>query len=248
MSSVLSLPILKELIQDGIDYGSVLLVEFEADSLWYETSLTLAAQALRADIRTAYHTFQHNPKDVRLALGRLGLDVKKLENDTVLEVIDSYTVQIGLGPTEKDVRYSKDSRYTVSTSLKIADWSLALLRAMKGRVPEESMRWLHIDDNTGVLLQYNEEKAIIDYWRTRSIPDDKAAETVVLHSFLTGVGSAPFFKQFESLCDGIFDFTSDEKEEEIKHYTRVRIMRGKHYNSRWRRLKVLDNGEVTLVD
>jgi hypothetical protein len=73
-----------------------------------------------------------------------------------------------------------------------------------------SYRWLHIDDNTGVLLQYNQEKTIIDYWRTRK-GTTRVAEEVALYSFLKGVASDAFYNQIEFLCDGIVDLKKKRK-------------------------------------
>jgi KaiC/GvpD/RAD55 family RecA-like ATPase len=62
------------------------------------------------------------------------------------------------------------------------------------------------------------------------------------------VASDAFYRQFESLADGIIEFKSEEKSGRIEHYVRVRAMRGKPYDSRWRTLQVLDNGEVKLAE
>ena len=241
----LTLPILKELVKGGIDYGNSLLVEFDSDSIWYETSLTLTAQALKDGIRTDYHTFQHAPSEIREALARLGLTVKPLEEQNTLRIIDSYTVQTGLGLSETSEE-SHASHHYLSESLNLSDWSIANVQRIKSGVPEEDKRRLHIDDNTGVLLQYNDEKAFIDNWRTRHRPHTGVQEVVVINALMKGVASDPFTKQFESLSDGILDFKIQEKEGQIEQLFRVRAMRGRSYDSRWHQLQILQNGEVTL--
>jgi len=71
---------------------------------------------------------------------------------------------------------------------------------------------------------------------------------VGLHSFLTDVASESFYKQFESLCDAIIDFQSRQIGDSIEHRVRASAVRGRPYDPRWRRLKSLDKGEVTLAD
>jgi KaiC/GvpD/RAD55 family RecA-like ATPase len=239
LRSNLTLPLLNAIVPEGIEYGTALMVEFEPDSLWYEASLTIAAQALRARAKTAYHTFLRPPDEIRQILTSLGLDVRKLESGGVFEIEDSYTPQTGLGPSETKAQWVQ--------SLKVSDWSIADAKLLKAQIPEEDKRWLHIDDNTGVLLQYNQEKTIIDYWRTRK-GTTRVAEEVAFYSFLKGVASNAFYNQIESLCDGIVDLKKEEKGPEIEHYLRLRIMRGKHYDSRWHLLQLTDDGEVTTGD
>ena len=234
-------PFLKELVPGGFEFGSNLLVEFDSDSVWYETSLTIAAHALRAGIKIDYHNFQHTPSDIRKAFDRRGLDVKKLEDNDMLWIVDSFTVQTGADT-------SQDQSEVTQVSVKLSDWSIALARDLKTGISESMKRRLHIDDNTGTLLQYNEEKAIIDFWRTRYIPYSRARECVNIYSLLTNVASTSFYKQYESLSDGIIDFKSEERENELQHYVRMRSLRGRGCDSRWRKLRLSDNGEVTLVE
>ncbi len=231
----LAIPILEGLIHEGVRFGSVILVEFGPDSIWHEASYSIAARAALQGIRTEYHTFLHNPTEVKEAITKLGTDVKKLENEKLLTIIDSYSPQIELK----------------SKSLKLTDFDQSIDSAQRlkaGNVSEESKHILHIDDDTSIFLQYNQENDMIQRWRTRAIPSWKTAECVALTSLLTGIASDAFYARFESMCDGIIDFKSEESEGQIRQLFRLRRMRGKAIESRWRRLQLLDNGAVELVD
>lgn len=245
LSSTLTLPIVGEMIPSGIGFGTSLLVEFQPDSLWYEASLTIAAHALLDGVGVEYHVFQHDPEEVRETLNRVGLNVKRLEDEDQLRIIDSYTVTTGLSAPQK----AKKSRSIVqSQTLKVSDWSIITAKEIKTGFAEADMRRLHIDDNTTVLNRYNSENAIVDYWRTRTVPFSRTLKLVYVHSLVTGVASEAFYRQFESLSDGLIDFKTEEKNGEIQHYVRVRLMRGRPYDSRWRRLVMLENGEVKPAD
>jgi KaiC/GvpD/RAD55 family RecA-like ATPase len=63
-----------------------------------------------------------------------------------------------------------------------------------------------------------------------------------------GVHSEAFYNQLESWHDGIVDVKSVEQEGRIGHFIRVRMMRGEDCDSKWHRLKLLENHEVTLAD
>jgi len=106
--------------------------------------------------------------------------------------------------------------------------------------------WLHIDDDTSILLHYNQEKEFIDYWRTRNIPSARATETAMLHAVLTGTASDSFYRKLESLCDGIIEFKTEDKSGEIEHYVRISMMRGRTCDTRWRRVRILESGEVAV--
>ncbi len=240
MEAKLSLPFFERLLPAGIDYGTNLLIEFDSDSIWYEASLTVAAQALRKEQKTLYHTFQHVPADVSRGLTNLGLDLHKLQKDGIFKILDSFAVQTGLSPVEQED--------PIARSLKIPDLSIAAAQAFKRGYSEEEKHWLHIDDNTAILTRYNPETAIFDYWRTRMVPASRTVGEIMLYSILRGTVSDMFRSQFESINDGIIDFRCEEKEREIEHFIRVRVMRGKRFNSRWQRLNIVENGEVTLAE
>ena len=240
----LALPILKDLVPGGFGYGTVIAVEFDSKSLWYEMSLTVAANALKAGIRTDYHTFQHIPTEVRMSIEKLGVDVQGAERNGAFSIIDSYTVQLGMGAPQ----VPSDRLLFQTQSVKLSDWSIQAAREMKSGAREAEKRRLHIDDATSVLLQYNDEKLFIDSWRTRWIPISRVRELAFLNSLVTGVYSESLYRMFESLCDGIIEIKSEEIGKSVEHLIRVRALRGTRCDSRWHRLRSLENGEIALAD
>ncbi|MDA4124914.1 MAG: hypothetical protein OK438_05640 [Thaumarchaeota archaeon] len=240
-SKALDIPFFKDLIPGGVEYGTVFLVEFEPQSCWYDVAYTMAAQALRKGLKTDLHIFQHNPKAVRDAVKGMGLDVKELEGQDLLRFIDSYSVQIGVNPA--DLPKGADAFKT--SSVKLEDWAKAAAQQMSEVIPESERNRLHIDDNTAVLSRYNKEDDVIDYWRTKIIPLYKTREGVLMNAVALGVASDWFYKQHESLVDGIIDCRSVEANGVVEHQIRVRAFRGKAPDSRWRRIRIV-NGQAVL--
>ena len=178
-------------------------------------------------------------------MSRLGLDVEKLQREGLLRIIDSYTAQTGL--EQPGTQFTMEHQPSVSLSVKLKDWSIDQAKYIKTGYPEELKRWLHIDDNFSIMNRYNQESIILDWLRTRDILENRASQMIVLHSLLMGVGSESFWTQMEALHDIILDFKTEEHPEKIEHYIRVRLMRGKRADVRWRKLSLLDNGEVSLA-
>jgi KaiC/GvpD/RAD55 family RecA-like ATPase len=195
-------------------------------------------------MKTEYHTFMHLPNDIREALARLGLNLKRFEEDGIFRIIDTYTRAAGLGLVGEPVVGGLSLEIHKPAFLE--DLTAEMVRIVKEGVSEAEKGWLHVDDDASVLNRYRKEEEIIDMWRTRIVPYLKVRELVLFHSLLNGIASDAFYRQYENLCDGIIDFKSIEEEEQVKHYFRVRTMRGKKSDSRWQHLLLLNNGEVTL--
>jgi adenylate cyclase len=236
----LQIPFFENLAPGVFKYGTVVLVEFQSDSLWYDTAYTIAAQALRSKIKTDFHVFQHPPEDVRNALVKLGLEVRKFEKQNRFRIIDSYTLQIGLGKAEVVEPYG-----FVSRSLKMSDW-MTQMYGVLSRSQERSL--IHIDENDSILLNYNTESEVLDFFR-RTYTASRMKGFTFLYSVLSGVHSDSFYKQFESFADVVLDFERQEQSGSVNQLVRLRIARGSSkYYSKWRILRRLDSGEVQLTE
>ncbi len=247
------MPILNELAPDGFFYGGHYIVEFDPDSLWYETSLTIAALALKQGMKTEYHVFQHPPNEAKEAFSRLGIDAEKMEKKGILSIWDSYTEALVYeAEKEKHADDVPSPNLWITTHDKplqvgpksIERWAE---RARAG-YSEKDKRWLHLDDNTAVFLQYNDEEAFFDVWRTGALPYGiRARESPHFLGFVRGIASEAFYTKFEALCDGIIDVKAQEEGGRMENSIRVRMLRGKVFDSRWHRISLGSNGGVRLV-
>lgn len=239
------MPIFEDLAPGGFSYGGLYVVVFDSDSLWYETSLTIAALALKQGTKVEYHIFAHFPHEAIEAFSRLGVDAAKLQEEGLLKIIDSYTQTM-----EYEDEKKKESHRIVKTEDKPLDLSKSAdnwaAEARRG-YSDSAKRWLHIDDNTTILLQYNDEKIVANKWRTGILPYSvRARETPHLLAFAKGVASPWFYSQFEGLADGLIDLTLREEAGQVANYIRIRTLRGKNFDSTWHMLRVESNGNVIL--
>ncbi len=246
MADSFVLPFLRRVVPQGLDYGANYLVEFDAPSLWYETSLTITADALNNGIRTDYHTFTHSQADVRSALLRLGLDLDALEADDTFRIWDSYAQQTRMAEPEKVGRLTPTNPIDIHT-LDLKRWTESDVGELERGIHEVDSRRLHVDDDTSILLHFNEEKVFLDHWRMHALPYARIHELAVIHSVVKGVFSEAFYRQFESFCDGVLDFRSEERDAFIEHSMRVKMMRGKPHETAWQRLGLFDGGKVVIV-
>jgi adenylate cyclase len=244
MRAPLKLPLLDDLAPNGFAYGGHYVVEFDTASPWYETSLTIAALALKRGLKTQYHVFQRYPSEVVEALTSFGLDARKIEKEGLLRIVDAYseTVDWQLSPKVKRRRVS-----STEEPLDLSGDPAFFAKWIRSGVPEKEKGWIHLDDNSGVFLQYNDEESFLNIWRTAHLPATRAGAMAHFLAFPKGVGSDSFFTKFEALCDGIIDLKTEESAGRLERYIRIRYLKGREFDSRWHRLDVQPNGEVLVV-
>ncbi len=250
---VVPVPIFDRLAPGGFFYGGQYLIEYEPDSSWFETSLTMAAVAVEQATKTEYHVFQHFPSEAASALARVGVDVDRAEREGLLRIVDSFS---------QTLRYEATRHPSARTSplyppfegsperpLDVAKSGQAWAERARVGYPEVEKGWLHVDDNTAVILQYNDEETVVDAWRTGALPFAvRARETPHFLAFPTGIASQTFLRKFETLCDGIIDLKVEESGGQLRSLLRIRTLRGRSFDSAWHPLRLEGSGRVTLGD
>lgn len=225
-------------------------MEFDPDSLWYETSLTIAALALKKGIKTEYHVFQHFPSEAREAFAKLDVDAERMEKEGLLSIWDSYTATVKYEKEKEEMEKEKGNLWQSSTAkpLDVEKAAKSWTEAFNAGYKEDEKHWLHIDDNTSIFLQYNDEKVFNDAWRTAILPFGiRGRETPHFIALVKGIASDAFYTKFEALCDGIIDAKAQEEGGQINNYIRIRMLRGKTFDSRWHRIELSSSGEVRLA-
>ena len=244
--------LIEDLLKAPLPPGSAVLVEYDSTSIWYQASLSIAAEWLRGGGVVSYHVAAQPPEGIRLQLAQLGLDVKTLEANEKLRVFDWYTATLGRKSKEKYAFYS----------LKAADLSVLFSKYLMASpdssaspdtatdtgflLPSPSPDWLRILDDASCLARFNEEKSWVEFVRTRMVPIASLWKSTGIGGVIKGIHSDWTYKNLEAACDGVIDFKLDETTEEARSAIRIRSMRNVGFDSRWHQLKVGDNFEVTL--
>jgi KaiC/GvpD/RAD55 family RecA-like ATPase len=192
----------------------------------------------------------HIPGEARQELQKLGADLKKLEKENRFRLIDSYTGLAGLPiqpePGVLNTGLPNHPRFSLNDPSYLEKYTAVIVTILKEGAPETDKRWLHIDDNTSIFNRYFKEQDVLNIFQTRVFQQTRLLELSAFHSIVTGVWSESFYKQFEAQCDGVIDFKAEEDEGQMENYVRVRSIRGKTCDSRWRHLRLEGNGEVVL--
>lgn len=249
MFQSLYVPILDDLAPQGFFYGGHYVVEFDPSSLWYETSLTIAALALKKGIKTEYHVFQHFPSEAKEAFAKLGVDADRMEKEGLLVIWDSYTATVKYEKEKELLEKEKGNLWQSSygNPLDVEKSAKSWAKAYNDGYTDEDKHWLHVDDNTTIFLQYNDEKVFTDAWRTAILPFGiRGRETPHFIGLAKGIASNEFYTRYEALCDGIIDVKTQEEAGQIVNYLRIRMLRGKVFDSHYHKIELSGNGEVRL--
>src|SRR5207245_9824144 len=138
---------LREIVAIGLPDGPQYVVEFVTDYLWYETSITIAANAQRSELKVDYHTFQHNPDKIREDMTRLGLKLQPLEQDKTFRIMDTYAAATGAFHDPERTEETGPGGSFWAGSVKVSDWSLGNVHDIQEDVHEGSQKRHHIDEN-----------------------------------------------------------------------------------------------------
>ena len=233
------LAIIEDLLTEPLPSGSNLLVEYDAASQWYRTSLNIARDWLKAGGEVGYNVASQSPDNLRSQLEKLRLNVKELEAGGKLEIWDWYSATLG----------QKSNEAFVGTStLKAAELSIAIAQdelkpAMAGETYPE---YLRIWDNCSVMARFNEDRAWVEFIVTRIFPSSPHSKSTMLVGVIRGMHSDKVYRQLEDAADGVIDFKIDEAEEGSRDVLRIRGMRNVAFDRTWHPLKIGQNLEVSL--
>jgi class 3 adenylate cyclase len=242
MPAKIVVPFFEELVPEGMRIGGNYLVEFEPSSPWYEASVTIAARCVQNGLKTEYHSFHRSIADVKEALENLGLSVDRETERGMLRLIDSYNPESGQGTRRK----LGGADFLASRTPDVARWGRTIKKQIASGFAERERRWVHIDDNTSLLLQSTDEESMLNGWRTVFIPWGRARELITINGFVKGVASEAFYRKNEALYDGVFDLVTNEKEGRLEHFIRARRVPGESIDSRWKPLRLHSRGEVVV--
>jgi KaiC/GvpD/RAD55 family RecA-like ATPase len=250
-----SIPILTELIPDGVKPGTIFLVEFDPESQWLAVAATITAGYLRAGGRVSYVAQLRSPETVRENVLALGVDISAATSEGRFTVDDYYSATLtggrldGGGPSLID-RIEGGNR---ARSLKVSDLSVQMLKDMK-QGPESGGVWenwppgaLNITESLSQMLRFNEEKPYLEWVISRNNPSHRRAKRITFEGFVRDIHTESFYKRLESDVDGVIDLRVMERGEEVKNLLRVRSLKGQRHDTRWHEVQIERNGEAALL-
>ena len=251
------IPLLAQLIPDGVKPGTIFTVEFDPDSQWLAVTTTISAKYLQLGKRVTYVTATRPPEEVKDSLASLGIDVAAAVREHRLTIDDWYTATLTGGRIEaepgKMSLFEPIEGGSRLRSLKVADLSVEWLKSSKsGWAPEDvAETWppgaLGVADSGSEMLRFNEEKAVLEWLISRGWPNERKAKRITLWGISRGAHAEPFYKRLEGSTDGIIDIHVMERADEAKSFLRIRSLKNQPADGRWHEIEMKSNGEAVLV-
>lgn len=231
--------VIDELTSEPLPPGSNIMVVYDPASYWFHAALTMAAGWLRELGKVRYMVATQPADNVRLRLGRLGVDTQDIENEERLIIRDFYSATLGMKSKEKHA----------TDSLKVHEWSPSFAQELKDA--ELALLWtdtLRIADDYSYLDRFNAERIWVEYIVNRVVPQGRHTGARNLSGFMKDAHSTWAYRTLEVAHDGIIDFKIDELSDPPKNLMRIRSMRNVGFDAKWHQLKITKDFEVKLSD
>ena len=235
--------LIENLLNEPLQPGKSILVEYDPTSVWYQASISVAAEWLAQGGTVTYGVTSQPPENIRSQLKKLGVDVARFEAEDKLRVFDWYTATLGRKSNEKYAFYSLKA---ADLSVLHSKYMMASADAVDSLKPVPSPDWLRILDDTSCLERFNEERSWVEFVRTRLIPISSLWTSTGIGGIIKGVHSEWVYKNLEAASDGVIDIKLDESKEEARSMMRIRSMRNVGFDAHWYPLKIAETSQVSL--
>ena len=235
--------LIENLLNEPLQPGKSILVEYDPTSVWYQASISVAAEWLAQGGTVTYGVTSQPPENIRSQLKKLGVDVARFEADDKLRVFDWYTATLGRRSNEKYAFYSLKA---ADLSVLHSKYMMASADAVDSLKPVPSPDWLRILDDTSCLERFNEERSWVEFVRTRLIPISSLWTSTGIGGIIKGIHSEWAYKNLEAAADGVIDIKLDESTEEARSMMRIKSMRNVGFDAHWYPLRIAETSEVSL--
>jgi hypothetical protein len=257
----ISIPLLAQLIPNGVRSGTALAVEFDPESQWPSVAASITAKYVLNGGTVLYSSNARPCEDAVRDLTGLGVNVPLSFKEGRLHIDDFYTATLTGGRLLSGLPL-EPYEYGIRHSLSVADFSIVQSKVQKelnegkpaayesarpGMAFDASPGWLLIMDSLSVLLRFNEEKPFLEWLETREHRAMRRDGRINFEAFVRGLHSEWFYKRVEAACDGVIDIRLLEQDDGLRNVIRVRTLKGEPHDNRWHDITIQSNGEAVLV-
>ena len=250
----IDIPLLSQILTDGVRPGTIFVVEFDPVSQWFAVAVSIVARWVKSGRRAGWVAMARPREEIRSDLARLGLNVLESERANLLLVDDWHSATLGLESSRDSQErvQGEGGPYNRINSLKVSDWSVHFLKMAKEGLRDVGDDWppggLTLADSLSPALRFNEEKPYLEWIENRVNPSQRSQRGITFQGVLSGLHSSSFYTRIENAADGVLDVRVMEREEQAKNYLRIRGLKGQRHDARWHQIEIRANGEAILTD